>query len=103
MHLLLTLGFKAEDIVKQLNESLASLNVSCVDIFYLHWPDHDIPIAETLKGVDQLHKGIYRFSLLAYISSNITNSSQTFLEETLKGVHQLYKGTLCFVGKSSHV
>jgi len=48
-------GFKSEDIVKQLDISLQSLCVPSVDIFYLHWPDHDVPIEETLKGVNQLH------------------------------------------------
>ena len=50
------LGFKSEDIVKQLDASLQSLCVPTVDIFYLHYPDHTVPIEETLKGVDLLHK-----------------------------------------------
>ena len=51
------LGFHAEGIVQQLNEELESLQVPSVDLFYLHWPDHDTPIEDTLKGVQQLYQG----------------------------------------------
>ena len=50
--------------MEQLNESLQSLQVKSVDIFYLHWPDHNTPIEETLKGVDQLHKGFTLYYIL---------------------------------------
>ncbi|XP_057294860.1 aflatoxin B1 aldehyde reductase member 3-like [Hydractinia symbiolongicarpus] len=49
-------GFSAEQVIDQLNQSLAALQVSSVDIFYLHLPDHTIPIEETLKGVQKLYK-----------------------------------------------
>jgi len=49
-------GFDSVGIVKQLDTSLESLCVSSVDIFYLHLPDHSVPIEETLKGIDQLYK-----------------------------------------------
>jgi len=68
-------GFKSEDIVKQLNTSLQSLSVPCVDIFYLHWPDHNVPIEETLKGVDQLYKdGKFKeFGLSNYASWEVAD------------------------------
>ena len=52
------LGFKSEEVVAQFNESLTNLNIGCADICYLHLPDHNIPIEETLKGINQLHQGI---------------------------------------------
>jgi len=51
-----SLGFKSEDVIKQLDTSLESLCVPSIDLFYLHLPDHNIPIEETLKAVNQLHK-----------------------------------------------
>jgi aflatoxin B1 aldehyde reductase len=47
---------KAE-ILRQANTSLESLQTSRVDIFYLHAPDHNIPIEETLEAVQQLYTG----------------------------------------------
>lgn len=49
-------GFKCEDIIKQLDDSLGALRVPTCDIFYLHWPDHETPIEDTLKGVNQLYQ-----------------------------------------------
>ena len=45
-------------MLKQANTSLESLQVPCMDVFYLHAPDHKNPIEETLEGVQQLYKGL---------------------------------------------
>ncbi len=46
-----------EGVLEQAAISLKSLNSKCVDIFYLHAPDHDTPIEETLEAVQQLYTG----------------------------------------------
>jgi len=58
-----------EGIDRQLNTSLAHLGRDKVDIFYLHCPDYETPIAETLEKCDELwraekfdHLGISNFS-----------------------------------------
>jgi len=68
-------GFASGDIVKQLETSLERLCVPSVDIFYLHWPDHTVPIEETLKGVDRLYKdGKFReFGLSNYASWEVAD------------------------------
>ena len=40
----------------QLETSLKRLKVDCVQIFYLHAPDHKTPIIETLRAVNDLFK-----------------------------------------------
>ena len=40
----------------QLETSLKRLNLDCVQIFYLHAPDHKTPIFETLKAVNDLYQ-----------------------------------------------
>ena len=47
----------AEGVKGQLTTSLTSLQLPSVDIFYLHAPDHETPIEETLEAVQQLHTG----------------------------------------------
>lgn len=49
-------GLSPSQIRAQFTHSLKSLNVDSVDLFYLHAPDHDVPIAETLAAVDSLYK-----------------------------------------------
>ncbi|CAI8054992.1 Aflatoxin B1 aldehyde reductase member 2 [Geodia barretti] len=46
----------AASVRKQLETSLASLQSSCLDIFYLHAPDHTTPLEETLRAVNTLHE-----------------------------------------------
>ena len=36
--------------------SLERLQVNCVDIFYLHAPDHNTPIEETLSACQKLYE-----------------------------------------------
>ena len=56
MYKMLT-DLKREGLMSQIEQSLKSLQVPCLDIFYLHAPDHDTPIEETLSVVQELYKG----------------------------------------------
>lgn len=52
-------GFTSDLVVKQIDESLARLQVPCLDTVYLHSPDHSpapVPIEETLKGIGRCFK-----------------------------------------------
>lgn len=58
-----------EGLAKQLNTSLRNLKREKVDIFYLHCPDYETPMTETLEKCDELwraekfdHLGISNFS-----------------------------------------
>jgi aflatoxin B1 aldehyde reductase len=59
-------GLGVSSVTTQLTTSLASLRTSSVDLFYLHAPDHNTPIEQTLKAVDDLFKGIIIVSLTRY-------------------------------------
>ena len=50
-------GLKYDRVLEQLNSSLERLKKDCVDLFYLHAPDHNTPIEETLEAVNHLYKG----------------------------------------------
>ncbi|KNC87604.1 hypothetical protein SARC_00304 [Sphaeroforma arctica JP610] len=58
-------GLSREVVKAQLTTSLSSLQAQQCDIFYLHQPDHCVPILDTLKGVDDCHQaGLFtRFGL----------------------------------------
>ncbi|XP_015268082.1 PREDICTED: aflatoxin B1 aldehyde reductase member 2 isoform X2 [Gekko japonicus] len=47
---------KADSIHSQLETSLQRLQMKSVDLFYLHAPDHETPLEETLQACDKLHK-----------------------------------------------
>ncbi|KAK2861934.1 hypothetical protein Q5P01_001467 [Channa striata] len=47
---------KPESVRSQLATSLQRLQTDCVDLFYLHAPDHQTPIQETLRACNELHE-----------------------------------------------
>ncbi|OAA60335.1 Aldo/keto reductase [Niveomyces insectorum RCEF 264] len=62
-----------EHIVNSAKDSIAKLGVQQVDIFYIHMPDSQTPIAETLAGVDEVYKlGLFRrFGLSNYQATDV--------------------------------
>ncbi|XP_070702674.1 aflatoxin B1 aldehyde reductase member 3 [Pempheris klunzingeri] len=47
---------KPDSVRSQLETSLQRLQADCVDLFYLHAPDHQNPIQDTLRACNELHK-----------------------------------------------
>ena len=68
-------GLSAESVARQLRGSVERLQVKKVDIFYLHMPDHKVPLAETLKAVNDLfEEGLFaRFGLSNYASWEVAD------------------------------
>ena len=46
----------AKSVATQMVKSTKALKADAVDIYYLHNPDPKVPILETLRAVDELHK-----------------------------------------------
>ncbi|CAG5979738.1 unnamed protein product [Menidia menidia] len=55
---------KPESVRSQLETSLKRLQTDCVDLFYLHAPDHQNPIQDTLRACNELHKEVGKFKEL---------------------------------------
>jgi len=47
-------GLSRAAIHKAIDASLKRLQTDHVDVYYLHWPDYDTPIEETLEAMDEL-------------------------------------------------
>lgn len=46
-------GLSRAAISKALEASLRRLQTDYLDVYYLHWPDYQVPIEETLKAMDE--------------------------------------------------
>jgi len=68
-------GLTPESIRKQLETSLDRLKLKHVDLLYLHSPDHENPILETLRACNELHKeGKFKeLGLSNYSAWQVTN------------------------------
>lgn len=47
---------KHDDMINACNESLKKLGVKTIDLYQLHWPDQNTPIAETMRAMEELVK-----------------------------------------------
>ncbi len=61
-------GLSAASVEKQLTTSLERLAMSSVDLYYLHMPDLDVPIRDSLRAIAGLHRQgkFQRFGLSNY-------------------------------------
>lgn len=66
-----------ENLERQLTISLRNLKIDKIDIFYLHCPDHETPIMETLEKCDELWRKE------KYNHFGISNYSKNDLEEII--------------------
>lgn len=47
---------KPADLKKSCEDSLRRLKTDYLDVYYIHWPNRDIPFAETLAAMEELKK-----------------------------------------------
>ncbi|GIK00815.1 hypothetical protein Aspvir_004844 [Aspergillus viridinutans] len=45
-----------DQVIKVGNESLQKLGTDSVNVYYIHAPDREVPLEETLAGINELHK-----------------------------------------------
>ncbi|KAJ4993586.1 aldehyde reductase [Stagonosporopsis vannaccii] len=62
-----------DTIVEHAKEALQKVNIKQFDILYIHSPDPDIPLEDTLAGINEAHKqGIFRrFGLSNYAPQDV--------------------------------
>lgn len=51
-------GLTHTGVLEQVAICLDRLQTDCVDLLYLHAPDHNTPIEETLGAVQEVYKGL---------------------------------------------
>lgn len=64
---------RKDTIVEHAKEALEKVNIKQFDILYIHSPDPDIPLEDTLAGINEVHKqGIFkRFGLSNYAPADV--------------------------------
>ncbi|MDR1863870.1 MAG: aldo/keto reductase [Treponema sp.] len=71
-------NLRAADVRKSVTASLKRLGTDYADLYYIHWPNNDIPLEETMSEMLKLQKeGLIRFI-------GVSNFSAALLEEALK-------------------
>ncbi|MFB6347782.1 MAG: aldo/keto reductase [bacterium] len=53
---------RPEHLKRELQDSLERLGVDCIDLYQVHWPDHDVPFDETVQLLEQFRDdGLIRY------------------------------------------
>ncbi|WP_062307002.1 aldo/keto reductase [Alicyclobacillus sendaiensis] len=68
---------RRDDILRSVEQSLKRLRTDYIDIYYVHWPNRDIPLSETMTTFADLRdQGVIR-------SVAVSNFSRELLEEAM--------------------
>ena len=69
------------NILREIDESLERLQTEYIDIYQLHWPDHNTPIEETVSALAEIKKaGKIRYIGLSNFSQNSVETFMSMIE-----------------------
>lgn len=76
-----TNNLSKESILKEIDDSLRRLQTDYVDIYQLHWPDHNTPIEETVSVLEEIKKtGKIRYIGLSNFSQKDVKTFMSMIE-----------------------
>jgi aryl-alcohol dehydrogenase-like predicted oxidoreductase len=73
-------NLKPERVAKEIDESLKNLEIDCIDLYQIHWPDPNTPIELTLEALQkEYEKGKFRYLGVSNFSEEqISEASKYF-------------------------
>ena len=72
------LGYR--DVLKSAENSLYELNIDCIDLYQIHWPNTVYPIQETMKAMEKLvDDGLVKFIGVSNFSLDEMKEAQYYL------------------------
>jgi diketogulonate reductase-like aldo/keto reductase len=70
------------DVLKAAEDSLERLNTEAIDLYQVHWPNHSVPIEDTMRAMGELlDKGKIRFVGLSNFSVEESREAQQALSK----------------------
>lgn len=83
------LGYK--DLITAMKGSLKRLNVEYVDLYLIHWPNPDIPLRETMRGLEHcVDEGYTRFIGVSNFSASLLADAQSYLKDNRLVANQVH-------------
>ena len=102
--------FGYDDVIHACDESLRNLDVKHIDLYQLHWPNHSVPIKETMSAMEHLvdegkvrHIGVCNFSINELIEAQNAMSKYEIVSNQVEYsvlVRDIEKGVLDFCTKN---
>ena len=77
-----TTNLRYKDLIASMKDSLKRLNVDYVDLYLVHWPNPDIPLRETMRGLEHcVDEGYTRFIGVSNFSASLLGEAQSYLKD----------------------
>ena len=74
-------NFRYEDVIAACDRSRKKLGMESIDLYQLHWPNHSIPIQETMRAMEHLQReGKIRHIGISNFDVRETNDAQASLK-----------------------
>lgn len=71
-----------DDIIRSMKSSLRRLKLDYVDLYLIHWPNPQVPLKETIQGLEYCAKeGYTRFIGVSNFSQELIKEAQSYLKE----------------------
>ncbi|WP_067845686.1 aldo/keto reductase [Alicyclobacillus mali (ex Roth et al. 2021)] len=70
---------RRDDILRVAEQSLKRLRTDYIDIYYVHWPNHDIPLSETMSTFAELRdEGVIRSVAVSNFSRDLLEAAMSY-------------------------
>jgi diketogulonate reductase-like aldo/keto reductase len=77
-----TTNLRYKDLIASIKGSLKRLDVEYVDLYLVHWPNPDIPLRETMRGLEHcVDEGYTRFIGVSNFSASLLEEAQSYLKD----------------------
>ena len=83
-------NLRHDDVLKAMQGSLERLKTDYVDFYLIHWPSEDIPLAETMRAMEELaDKGFARNIGVSNFSVELLKEAQSHLKRAKIAANQV--------------
>jgi diketogulonate reductase-like aldo/keto reductase len=77
-----TTNLRCKDLIESIKGSLKRLNVDYIDLYLVHWPNPDVPLKETMRGLEHcVDEGYTRFIGVSNFSASLLEEAQSYLKD----------------------
>ena len=77
-----TTNLRYKDLIASMKGSLKRLDVEYVDLYLVHWPNPDISLSETMRGLEHcVDEGYTRFIGVSNFSVSLLEEAQSYLKD----------------------
>ena len=87
-------NLRYDQVLRAADQSLKRLNVDCIDLYQVHWPNPDVPIAETMAAMERLvDDGKVRYVGVSNFSVSEMREAQAAIKHPIVSNQVLYSLT----------